>query len=263
MIYRSWGEGWLMISQPAHAWLAGELAALWGNRDFPSPSPRSAVELATRLHDIGWAAWDQAPRLGAEGQPVNFIGTTFEETLPIWRTAVTQIFTFDPYAALLVSMHAATVYRQRLVRGTDPAEERPRVKEELERLGKEQEKLRANLAAHPTYRQVADPEMAERAYRWLRLCDMLSLALCSDVLPAEGEIENVPWTSDDQFTTIRYRVLKPFVLRLDPTPFSQSSVQFTLQARSLDQKTYPDQSAFQAALAIATWTPQKIIISEA
>jgi hypothetical protein len=54
MITRPEGNGLLLISQPAHAWLAGKLAAAWGNGDFVRPWPFEAVILATRLHDIGW-----------------------------------------------------------------------------------------------------------------------------------------------------------------------------------------------------------------
>jgi hypothetical protein len=54
MICRPHAAGWLFISQPAHAWMAGELATAWGNAQFALPTPREAVILATRLHDIGW-----------------------------------------------------------------------------------------------------------------------------------------------------------------------------------------------------------------
>lgn len=260
MIYRSWDEGWLAITQPAHAWLAGELAARWGNRDFSTPSPRQAVELATRLHDLGWAAWDRAPRLDESGHPVNFIGIPFEETVPIWRTAVAQILTLDPMAALLVSRHASTIYRLRLARGADPAGARPRVEGELARLRQEQEALRARLSTHPTYHLFTDPEAVERVYRWLRVCDLVSLVLCSDVLPAEGEIEDVPRAAGERPATLRYRLLEDFVLQLDPTPFGESSLELAIQARYLDRRTFPDQATFHTALAKAAWVDQKVII---
>ena len=261
MIYRSWGEGCLMITQPAHAWLAGELTDLWGNEVFQPPRPQSAVVLATRLHDIGWVVWEKAPRLGEDGQPVNFLGLTFSETVPIWKAAVAHVSSIDPYAALLVNMHAVTVYRQRLQRGTDAIAERSAVEAELERLMREQEVLRAGLAHHDDYRQVSGTGFSDRAYRWLRVCDLLSLTLCSDVMPHEGEIENVPWNTQERFTTLRYQNPRPFELILDPFPFPEKSLRLTIQARALDKVAYPNQTAFQAALKKAQWITQPVSIS--
>ncbi len=217
--------------------------------------------MAARLHDIGWAAWDRKPRLGEDGLPVNFIGTTLEETLPIWRTAVAQVSTLDPYAALLVSMHGATIYRRRLERGTDPEEARPHVEAELVRLEMEQEAQRARLADHPVYRQAATPETAARAYHWLRVCDLLSLAICSDVLPAEGEIENIPSKDGEGFSTLQYRVPRPFGLKLSPSPFADTVIHLTIQARFLEGKSFPNQSAFDEALEKAAWAPQEVFVS--
>lgn len=261
MIYRPWEGGWLLITQPAHAWLAGELAARWGHGDFLPPSPPRAVVLAARLHDIGWAVWDRKPRLGEDGRPVNFIGTTLDETLPIWRTAVAQVSTFDPYAALLVSMHGATIYRRRLERGTDPEEARPQAEAELARLEIEQEAQRARLAENPEYRQAAAPEKAARAYRWLRICDLLSLALCSDVLPAEGEIANIPSKNGEGFTTLHYRIPRPFSMELSPRPFADSVIHLAIQARFLKGMSFQSQSAFDEALENAAWAPQEVFIS--
>ncbi len=260
MIYRSVGDGWLMISQPAHAWLAGELAASWGNEGFMAPVPRPAVVLATRLHDIGWLVLDGSPRLGEAGQPVNFLDTSISDTVSIWRAAVTHVFPIDPFAALLVSMHAVTVYRQRLNRGKDSMADRPVVEAELERLAGEQEGLRARLARHLDYSHVLAPGFTERAYRWLRICDLLSLALCSDIMPTAGKIETVPWSTQERLTSLDYQIPKPFELILDPFPFPERSLDLTIQVRVLDRISYPSQAAFQVALENAQWMTRSVSI---
>jgi hypothetical protein len=261
MIVRAKGTGWLLISQPAHAWLAGKLAAAWGNKTFSRLSPFEAVVLATRLHDIGWLDWDTSPRIGEDGQPVNFLDTDLAETIPIWQRAVKQVALLDPYAALLVSKHASTIYRRRKERVADP----PGQRSELEALLAEheaiQETFRAQLASHPVYGPAVEPDRLNAAYRWLRTCDLLSLALCTDYLPPSGKIEAVPGNDPAQLIAVHYDRPKPFEIQLDPSPFGNTPLQLMIQARHLKEKTYPSQAAYATALEQAPWLPQTVIVS--
>ena len=54
----------LVIGQPAHAWVSGQLARAWGNAAFPAPAPREPVCLAAEQHDVGWQDADLAPLRG-------------------------------------------------------------------------------------------------------------------------------------------------------------------------------------------------------
>jgi hypothetical protein len=63
MLHRSSKEGLICITQPKHAWVAGELARAWGNEQFGQFVPTSEVCLAAEQHDIGWLFWEQAPTL--------------------------------------------------------------------------------------------------------------------------------------------------------------------------------------------------------
>jgi hypothetical protein len=68
------------ITQPAHGWVAGQLARAWawgdpedGGSPGPVPPPE-AVCLATEQHDAGWAAWEAAPTLDPRtGRPHTFL----------------------------------------------------------------------------------------------------------------------------------------------------------------------------------------------
>ncbi len=237
------------------------MAAAWGNKKFRAPTPFQAVILATRLHDIGWLAWDTAPRLGGDGRPVNFIGTTLAETAPIWRRALKHVSLLDPYAALLVSMHASTIYRRRLERGADPPEERS----ELETLAAEQasaqEKFRDALAGHPLYGPEVEPEKLITAYRWLRVCDLLSLSLCADVMALSGFIEAYQGRDSKEIVQIHYKRPRPFEARLDPWPFVERKIELVVQTRNLRPDTFSSQAAYLVELQKAPWTPQKVIIS--
>jgi hypothetical protein len=260
MIVRHEENGLMLITQPAHAWLAGKLAAAWGNEIFAKPSPFEAVILATRLHDIGWLDWDAAPRLGQDGEPLNFLDTNLIETIPIWRQAVRRMTLFDPYAALLVSQHASTIYGRRREREVDPPEQRVELEASLAEHEAIQETFRAQLSDHPVYGPAVEPARLKAAYRWLRACDLLSLALCTENLPAEGVIEAVRGSDPVEFIQIRYRRPKPFELRLDPSPFADTPLQLTIQARFLRETTYPDQAAYAAALEQAPWAHQAVNI---
>ena len=51
----------LVVGQPAHAWVSGQLARAWGNAAFPAPAPREPFCLAAEQHDVGWADADLEP----------------------------------------------------------------------------------------------------------------------------------------------------------------------------------------------------------
>ena len=88
---------WL-ITQPAHAELAGKMAAHWGNEEFAVPGHfaasvdperlRREVVLAVAEHDNGWWEWEADPPLSVEdGLPqdlVPLIFDFFKKSLVIW-----------------------------------------------------------------------------------------------------------------------------------------------------------------------------------
>jgi hypothetical protein len=240
---------WLIIAQPAHAWLAGQLAANWGNNDFATPEPREVVAIATSLHDVGWQEWDTAPRLHSDGRPVNFLETTLDETREVWLRAIARVALLDPYAALLVSMHASTIYRKRLERGVDPPDE---VQTLLDQTVAEQTALQARLEGHPQYIGAVEQDSLEANYRILRVCDLISLALCTGPL-REGIIENVPGAHFRERVSLHYAPANENVLTLSPYPFSGSPLTVSVAARSLSESVYPDESAYHTALGEAPW----------
>lgn len=257
MIIRQEENGLLFITQPAHAWLAGKLAALWGNDSFDKPTPFEAVVLATRLHDIGWLDWDAFPRLAEDGRPVNFLNTNLEETIPVWRKAVRHVSLMDPFAAMLVSRHASTIYQLRLGREVDP-EIQAETKTMLDEQNGIRETIGKGLARHPLYSPFLG--RLEVIYRWLRICDLFSLALCVAFLPESGTIDEVPGNERAEFRTIHYSRPKPFELHLEPSPFSEPIIKLSLQTRFVDATTFADQQSYQAALEQAPIRPQEVTV---
>lgn len=250
----------MLITQPAHAWLAGELAAAWGNDLFAAPSPSSAVLMATRLHDIGWLTWDNAPRLDETGRPLNFLDTNLEETIPIWRRGVQQVALLDPYAALLISRHASTIFSRRLSRRADPPEKEAAVREMLVEQESRQQALRQSLADHPDYAAAVQPKRLHLAYRWLRLCDLLSLAVCADMLPPSGVFNHVPGASGSDYSRLHYEVREAFTLALKPWPFAEVALDLVIQVRRLNEPSFSSRPAFLDRLERTRFVPEKVSI---
>jgi hypothetical protein len=162
-----------------------------------------------------------SPRLGGDGRPVNFIGTTL----------------------------------------ADPPEERS----ELELLAADQalvqERFRDALADHPLYGAEVEVDKLIIAYRWLRVCDLLSLVLCADVMASSGAIEAYPGSDSKEIIQIHYERPRPFEVRLDPSPFVKRKIELVVQTRNLQQDTFNSQAAYLAELQKAAWAPQKVTVS--
>ena len=52
MLFRQDDQGVIAISQPAHAWISGQLLRAW-DREFSEP-----LLLAAEQHDIAWLDWE-------------------------------------------------------------------------------------------------------------------------------------------------------------------------------------------------------------
>src|SRR5215211_2613339 len=122
MLVRSDG---LLIGQPAHAWVSGQLARAWGNEAFPPPVPREPFCLAAEQHDVGWADADLEPIAGADGRPLSFARIPRPAHVAIWRGAARRMLAQSRYAALLVSLHGTSLYAR-----VDPDAEPPARSEE-------------------------------------------------------------------------------------------------------------------------------------
>src|SRR5215218_2757782 len=157
----------VVIGQPAHAWVSGQLARAWGNDAFPAPSPREPVCLAAEQHDVGWADADLAPLPGPAGRPLNFLQYPRAEHVAIWRDAPRRLLAQSRYAALLVSLHGTSLYER-----VDPDAYDPDVAAAIRDYVDDQRALQAQLAAG------LDPEEVDRNRRLILAWDRLSLALC-------------------------------------------------------------------------------------
>jgi len=158
----------LVIGQPAHAWVSGQLARAWGNAAFPAPAPREPVCLAAEQHDVGWQDADLAPLRGGDGRPLSFVQYPRPEHVAIWRGAARRLLAQSRYAALLVSLHGTALYDRYVDADAHP----PEVAELIRGYLREQRALQEELAAG------LDPGEVARNQRLIATLDALSLALC-------------------------------------------------------------------------------------
>ena len=133
----------LVIGQPAHAWVSGQLARAWGNGAFPPPAPREPVCLAAEQHDVGWQDADLEPLRGEHGRPLSFVGYPRVEHVAIWRDAARRLLAQSRYAALLVSLHGTALYD----RYVDADRYPPDVAELIRAYLRDQRALQEELAA--------------------------------------------------------------------------------------------------------------------
>ena len=176
MLFRDGPNGSLGISQPGHAWLAGQLMRAWGNAEFGTVAPYEDVCLGAEQHDIGWLEWEQAPTLNeATGRPHGFRELGVAAHTAIWRRGTDLALAFGRYPALLVSLHGSGLYANFAGAAADTAT----VQEFLVDQAAIQHRLLASLRLDRRLGALCEPAMVERNRRLVRTVDRMSIALCT------------------------------------------------------------------------------------
>jgi hypothetical protein len=156
----------LLVPQPAHAVLAGELAA--GLTCFGELPPE--ITRAIQMHDTGWAASDaqQIQRLRSggpqAGHAVPFLSVPPREAEEAWTASIDTVETFSKTGAMIVSRHFS------LLAEHDPVHQRFLQAEKAR-----QQRLESSGKAE-------DPPKGDDIVRWtaaLGFCDLVSLFLLS------------------------------------------------------------------------------------
>jgi hypothetical protein len=103
----------LLVPQPAHAVLAGELAAALLPTAFGELP--AEIQRAIQMHDTGWAASDaqQIQRLrsaaGSKAAPVSFIAISPQEAAEAWTASIDAVEAFSRPGAIIVSRHFSLI----------------------------------------------------------------------------------------------------------------------------------------------------------
>lgn len=270
-------NGLVLVEQPEHARMAGDLVAHWGNETFAVPQPRDAVVTAAAMHDDGWTEADAEPLFNAEeARPLHFLEIPMKEHIPLYGRGVDRTFAQDPYAGLLVSMHWTGLYRGRwgMQSGKlDWAEDGRSEVEQLQDAAVDAEERRwievkrRELGGH----RRSDLEAGLwHNYDLLQAWDLLSLFVCLiplvpapdgvaavpvastlksiDQTPGDRVVESVPLRIGGERVDLSLHCVEPGVVALDPYPFDQDDLHLQVQATVIEDRRYEDSQDARAAI---------------
>ena len=254
--------GWWLILHPDHARLAAEFAAAWGNEEFRRPKPRARVLKGIASHDDGWAAPDAHPSITREGKPAAFsnelVGrySSFEEIdldqyLEVRDRSVRVAGEEDPYAGLLIAMHTYNLITTHTLRSTIAADGLVLLDGFLARLSAYQDELRSRVAEDRTLSATeAGEQTILEQFRLLQACDNLSLLACVGYRSPAHLLHPLPLKSGGA-REVKVLPVAAHHFRLDPWPFEERQLSFTVPARHVTGKVFADsghlEDAFRAA----------------
>lgn len=239
----------LVIGQPAHARLAGQLAQAWGNEWFGAFEPFEDVCLATEQHDVGWGLVDLHPAYNPDtGRPRSFMEMPLHHHLEIFRRGPRSLVAQSRYAALLVSMHGTRLYARRDLESMAPAKAQA-VRDFLAEQRGFQEELLAALRGDPGTATLADPAAVERNSLLIWTWDYLSLAICLGWDPATAR--GAPAVQGTADVTISFGT-DATQAYLEPWPFAGDAVTVRAEGRRLRTR-FENEPDMREAFAQARW----------
>jgi hypothetical protein len=216
--------GLRVVTQNDHAHFAAELLSLWRQDGLPTHPRRDELLRATREHDNGWREADSAPRVDRDnGRPHDFITTPRDVRAEIWRRGTRRHQEDAPYVALLVTLHALYLHRDR---AHDPV---------YGALLAELTELRDELLDATG----VGLEAAAGDYAFLDLADLLSLVVCTGSLEP-FERRGVRGHFDGT------------ALQLDPFPLA-GGTSFRIACRTIPDRRYTGDGDLAIELARARW----------
>ncbi len=228
MLLRTDSEGVIAISQPAHAWVSGQLARQWGNAEFAQP--REEVCFAASQHDIGFLDWEEAPTLnGATGLPHTFLDLPTRTHLQIWTKGIRHMLRFGRYPALLVSLHF-TAIGQHALPDKEPADA-TLMREFLEQQDELQTTLLTSLRNDFNYEDLCIEEAVRENQELVSLWDWMSLLLCLKF--GEEKILKDPPAGGSRKLKMTPLNKEASRVRVEPWPFGTDRVQVACEGRHL------------------------------
>lgn len=243
MLFRPLPDGSaLAISQPAHAWISGQLARAWGGAVAGVDRLPDLFILAAEQHDIGWLPWEAAPtRDPATGRPYDFIALPRKAHTALWSAGVeTAAASYGPHVALLVSLHGLAIY------ALTPDEKRtPEDLAAVQRFRAEQETMQARLRPQVA---ASDSDIVDQRAILLAL-DLMSLVICGAMGRDPRRTTPVPLAAGTTRLTLAFPNDGWERLTVDPWPFRHARVTVGCLARRLPPDRFPDETSMRAALA--------------
>ena len=237
MLHRKTAEGTIVVGQPAHAWVSGQIARAWAE-PF---EPWEEVCLAAEQHDIAWNAWERSPERDPEtGLPYTFSALPRLRRLELWSGAGERLLPQSRYAALLVSLHGTLLVERFPPEGEEDVQRALAAYRQRER--DFQARVLDSLRGDPRYGRHATADAVERNRELIFAWDGLSLALLHGVTKertAAGH-ELAPLDGDTSAVAV------------SPWPFREDEVSLACEGRLLTE-TYASDGDMRRGLAKAPW----------
>jgi hypothetical protein len=256
MLFREDPEFTIVISQPSHAWLSGQIIRAWGNAVFGPVTPYEDVCLGSEQHDIGWLEWERAPTFNhATGRPHSFREVSIAGRTAIWRRGTELALAFGRYPALLVSLHGTGLYAA-FDAASARAADATIVSDFLDDQRSLQGRLSESLRADPRFAGCADDATIARNRALVRAADRMSIAICTgmrDVVvrtddPHVGIVKQVPTAGGE--TDIRMSAVGGDLATISvaPWPFAAPAVRVICEGIELPAISVRDQNEMRVVL---------------
>lgn len=221
-------QQYLLIAQPDHARLSGELSALF-RCDF-LPEIDEVISKIIAVHDDGWARIPfegdlrgDPPRTNT-GRPQHFLQVTVQDSLVAWTGSIKAAGAISRLGEYMVSMHFLRIGRMRIQMDVDTPDDMQRLREFVR--GEENREAR-----HEPEIGLPKEQLLEYV-DLLQFCDVLSLYLCcGSAQPVE-----FPQQFRGHQVQVRYR---DGVYQTSPSLFGGKLHSFYLPARVYPSSVYP------------------------
>lgn len=268
MIRSETSDGWILITHPDHARLAGQIADVWGNDEFVAPEPFAHVREAVYCHDDGWITRDFAPTITREGKPSAFsselVGkyAAFEEIdladyLAVRGRALDAVAARDPFAAVVVSLHTANLLSEQADLSTLRPADRPLHAAFLEDQRLARTRLAEGLKTHATLHAFTAEPIFDRAFRFLQCCDSFSLIACAGY-DRPRPLRHSQLTRDHRLVEITCTPLGGGTYTLEPWPLREPVVTFQIPTRIVKGRRFANPAEFDCAWRTAEFVPHTV-----
>lgn len=257
MILQEQGDQLVLIRQTDHAVLAGFFAREWGNELFKRPEPFGSFRLAAAEHDNGWSEWELLPEIDTTTfLPYSFMSIPTQEHIALYQRGLERLVKADHYAALLGSLHAASLYDR--TRATMPgfsakyvkSNETQIVNEFVQRLRLQQLRLKVDLRADASTKDYVDDKVLQANAQRFEALDRLSLYFCLAPL-GDATIDCVPVDEQGSEADWDLRPEAESTVTLSPYPFRREPLEFSILGRRIPKRRYADDLDLQKTLGQA------------
>jgi len=230
MIIRRLEGTQLLITQPDHAALAGQIMEYWTAGTLDRSPRRSEILLAIYEHDNGWSEPDAAPIVDSGGAILDFVHAPDDVRSGVWPRGVERL-AHTPYAAALVAQHSLHIY------------ERYRARAEWQPFFERMASLRDR---HLRRASGTEHELLED-YRFVRVADLMSLTFCHGWRDVQEDGFGFSMRCDDG------------VLIVTPDPFGGKAVPIEITGVEIANNVF---ASAEEALRTVSTAPNRTLVGE-